>query len=388
MFPNRTIPIPRWTAFIAAACVAAALAGACRAAGLAPPPGVAASVALPALPVADDDGPAYGPELEGFDYPYPVHRYAFASQRETMQMAYLDVKPAHPNGRTAVLLHDRNFCAATWEGSIAALTQAGYRVIAPDQIGFCKSTKPAHYQYTFQQLAHNTHALLESIGVKDAIVIGHSTGGMLAVRYALMYPKQTQRLVLLDPMGLEDGKALGVPPLTVDYWYARALKTTGESVRRYEQTAYYAGEWSPDFERWVQMQAGMVRGAGRESVAWNAALFDDISFTQPVLYEFGQLRVPTLLVIGGKDTAAIGKDAAPPDLHAKLGRYAELGKRAQAAIPGATLVEFASLGHAPQMQDPVAVHKALLAWLAAPASVPPATGSTSASTSAAAHAAQ
>ncbi|KAF1050498.1 MAG: Haloalkane dehalogenase [Burkholderia gladioli] len=367
MFPNRTIPIPRPAAFIVAACAAAAAAGAGQAAGLAPPPTVAASVALPALPAADDDGPAYGPELEGFDYPYPVHRYTFASQRETLQMAYLDVKPAHPNGRAAVLL-DRNFCAAPWEGSIAALTQAGYRVIAPDQIGFCKSTKPAHYQYTFQQLAHNTHALLESIGVKDPVVIGHSTGGMLAVRYALMYPKQTHRLVLLDPMGLEDGKALGVPPLTADYWYARALKTTGESVRRYEQTAYYAGEWSPDFERWVQMQAGMVRGAGRESVACNAALFDDMSFTQPGLYEFGQLRVPTLLVIGGKDTAAIGKDAAPPDLHAKLGRYAELGRRAQAAIPGATLIEFASLGHAPQMQDPAVVHKALLAWLAAPAS--------------------
>ncbi len=109
---------------------------------------------------ANNDGPAYGPELQGFDYPYPVARFAFTSQRQVVRMAYLDVHPAHPNGRTAVLLHGKNFCAATWKQTIDTLSDAGYRVIAPDQIGFCKSTKPARYQYTFQQLARNTHALL------------------------------------------------------------------------------------------------------------------------------------------------------------------------------------------------------------------------------------
>ena len=51
------------------------------------------------------------------------------------------------------------------EGTIARLADAGYRVIAPDQIGFCRSTKPAQYQYTFHQLATNTRALLASRGV-------------------------------------------------------------------------------------------------------------------------------------------------------------------------------------------------------------------------------
>jgi pimeloyl-ACP methyl ester carboxylesterase len=105
------------------------------------------------------DEPAYGPELEGFDYPYPVQQYRFTSQDVQLHMAYMDVKPAKPNGRTVVLLHGKNFCAATWKGSIDALTRAGYRVVAPDQVGFCKSSKPEHYQYSFQQLAANTHAL-------------------------------------------------------------------------------------------------------------------------------------------------------------------------------------------------------------------------------------
>ena len=161
--------------------------------------------------MAQNAGPVYGSRLEGFAYPYPVRIFRFTSQRAPMEMAYMDVKPAVANGRTIVLLHRKNFCAATWEGSIRALTAAGYRVIAPDQIGWCKSIKPEHYQYTFEQLAANTHALLESLGIGRAIVMGHSTGGMLAIRYGLLYPADTQQLVLVDPLGLEDWRAKGVP---------------------------------------------------------------------------------------------------------------------------------------------------------------------------------
>lgn len=338
-------------------------AGAAAAAGASANASASAG-AVSAAARAKADGPAYGAELEGFAYAYPVHRYAFTSQRETLQMAYLDVRPERANGRTVVLLHGKNFCAGTWEQTIEVLAKAGYRVVAPDQIGFCKSTKPLRYQYSFQQLAHNTHALLESIGVKEATVVGHSTGGMLAVRYALMYPRDTQQLVLVNPIGLEDWKALGVPALSVDYWYARELKTSADVIRRYEQRTYYAGEWSPAYERWVQMLAGLYRGPGRDVVAWNSALVYDMIFTQPVLYEFGAIRVPTLLLIGDKDTTAIGKDVAPPDVHAKLGRYPALAKRTQAAIPGAVLYEFPALGHAPQIQDPATFHKALLDGLA------------------------
>jgi pimeloyl-ACP methyl ester carboxylesterase len=311
------------------------------------------------------DGPAYGPELEGFNYPAPVHQFGFRSQGEALHMAYMDVAPEHPNGRTVVLLHGKNFCGATWESSIERLTAAGYRVIAPDQIGFCKSSKPQRYQFSFQQLARNTHALLESIGVRNATIVGHSTGGMLAIRYALMYPSDTQQLVLVNPIGLEDWKAKGVPSLSVDQWYERELKTSADGIRRYEQATYYSGQWRSDFEPWVQMLAGMYRGPGKQAVAWDSALLYDMIYTQPVVYELGQLSMPTLLLIGQKDTTAIGKDAAPPEVRAKLGHYPELGRAAAKAIPHATLVEFAELGHAPQMQDPAAFHRALLEGLEA-----------------------
>ena len=320
-------------------------------------------LAMGALPCAADEAPAYGAELEGFEYPYPVAQFEFSSQREPLHMAYLDVRPKKSNGRTAVLLHGKNFCAATWRTTIDALAAAGYRVIAPDQIGFCKSTKPARYQYSFQQLALNTHALLSSLGIHSAALVAHSTGGMLAIRYALMFPKETDQLVLVDPIGLEDWRAKGVPPISVDEWYARELKTNDDGIRRYEQATYYAGHWDPGYEIWVQMLAGLNRGPGKELVAWNSALLYDMILTQPVFYELEQIAVPTFLIVGDKDNTAIGKDFAPPEARAALGDYPQLAKRAIERIRGGKLLEFPELGHAPQIQDPAAFHQALLSWL-------------------------
>ncbi|WP_028944200.1 alpha/beta fold hydrolase [Pseudomonas vranovensis] len=320
--------------------------------------GLLASHAFAAQP------PTYGAQLEGFDYPYPLKHFDFQSQGQPLQMGYMDVAASgKANGRTLVLMHGKNFCAATWETTIKALSDAGYRVIAPDQIGFCSSSKPAHYQYSFQQLADNTHALLKQLGISKASLLGHSTGGMLATRYALLYPQQVERLALVNPIGLEDWKALGVPYRTVDQWHERELKLDAEGIRNYERKTYYAGRWKPAYERWVQMLAGLNQGPGHKAVAWNSALIYDMIFTQPVVYEFKHLQMPTLLLIGDADTTAIGSDVAPPEVKARLGHYQTLGKKVSKLIPQGELVEFPGLGHAPQIEEPERFHQALLGWL-------------------------
>jgi pimeloyl-ACP methyl ester carboxylesterase len=325
-------------------------------------PSLLLAAALPL--VAHADGPEYGPELQGFDYPYTVKHFAFESQGKSLQMGYMDVA-AHgkANGRSVVLMHGKNFCGATWDRSIKALSEAGYRVIAPDQIGFCTSSKPDSYQYSFQQLATNTQQLLKALGIQKASVLGHSTGGMLATRYALQYPEQVEQLALVNPIGLEDWKALGVPYRTVDQWYARELKLNADGIRTYERNTYYGGRWKPEFDRWVDMLAGLNKGPGHTQVAWNSALIYDMIFTQPVYYEFKDLKMPTLLLIGTSDTTAIGSDIATPEVKAKLGHYDVLGKDVAKLIPQSTLVEFPGMGHAPQMEEPAQFHKALLDWL-------------------------
>ena len=302
--------------------------------------------------------------LTEFEYPHPVQRYEFRSQGQSLTMAYMDVRPSQPNGKTVVLLHGKNFCAATWEDVIGPLRDAGYRVVALDQIGFCKSTKPQAYQFGLHQLASNTHALLASIRVVRPIVLGHSMGGMLALRYALMHPREMTALVVVNPIGLEDWKAKGVPFATVDQLYERELKTSFEGIKKYQQATYYDGEWKPQYDRWVKMLAGMYAGDGGMLVAWNQALTSDMIFSQPVAHELEQISVPTVLMIGQKDTTAIGKDRAPPEMAKALGNYPELGRLAHQRIKGSVLVPFADLGHSPQVQDPARFNKALLETLA------------------------
>jgi pimeloyl-ACP methyl ester carboxylesterase len=321
---------------------------------------------LSASGTAYAEGPAtsYGVELQGFPYPYPLQHFPFASQGVDLQMGCMDVKPTRgANGHTVVLMHGKNFCGATWEATIAVLADAGYRVVVPDQIGFCTSTKPAHYQYSFQQLATNSMALLKKLGVSRATLVGHSTGGMLATRFALMYPDAVEKLIMVNPIGLEDWKALGVPSRTVDQWYDRELKLSADGVRQYEKSVYYGGRWKPAYERWVDMLAGLNRGPGHQLVAWNSALIYDMIFTQPVVYEFPLLKVPTTLMLGDADTTAIGSDIAPPEVKAKIGRYKELGKKVVKGMPRGRLIEFPGYGHAPQIEDPAMFHKALLAEL-------------------------
>jgi len=309
-------------------------------------------------------GASAEPYLANFGYPQPVQRYEFRSQGQQLFMAYMDVESARPSGRTVVLLHGKNFCGATWERAIEPLREAGYRVVVPDQIGFCKSSKPQAYQFGLHQLGANTHALLSQLGAVRPIVVGHSMGGMLAMRYALLYPQDLGGLVLVNPIGLEDWKGKGVPMATVDQLYERELKTTFDSIKRYQQITYYAGTWKPAYDRWVDMLAGMYEGDQGKIVAWNQALTSDMIFAQPVVYELDRISVPTLLMIGLKDTTAIGKDRAPDDVAKTLGNYSELARQASDRIRGAELVTFDNLGHAPQIQDPERFIDALLKGLA------------------------
>jgi pimeloyl-ACP methyl ester carboxylesterase len=259
-----------------------------------------------------------------------------------------------------VLLHGKNFCGATWEGAIPALSGAGYRVVVPDQVGFCRSAKPRAYQFSLHQLAANTHALLKKLGIERPIVLGHSMGGMLAIRYALMYPADTGALVLVNPIGLEDWKAKGVPLASIDELYAKERKTTAESIRKYQQTVYYHGEWRPEYDRWVDMLASMYTGKDGDLVAWNQALTSDMALSQPVIYEIDQINVPTLLFIGLRDTTALGRDRAPPEAAKALGNYAALAPAVTARIKGAALVTFEELGHSPQVEDRDRFNAALL----------------------------
>lgn len=311
-----------------------------------------------------------GFRLEHFDYPYPVAQFSLTSQQQELEMAYMDLAPSgQANGETVVLFHGKNFCAATWRDTLAALSDAGYRVIAVDQVGFCKSSKPLEYQYSFHQLAANTGALLDHLEIEHFYLLAHSMGGMLATRYALLYPDQVDGLLMVNPIGLEDWLQKGVPYIDIDTWYQQQLKLDAEGIKRYQQNTYYAGKWRPAYDIWVEMLAGQFK-ADREKSAWLSAKIYDMILTQPVVHQFNDLAVPTWLFIGTQDNTAVGKGYADEASRQTLGNYRKLALISVSSIPDARLQLFPALGHSPHIQAPEQFHQALLKALSQLASRP------------------
>jgi len=301
-------------------------------------------------------------ELANYVYPYPVATLALKVQEQELKMAYMDVQPDAFNGKTIVLLHGKNFNGAYWKTTIDALTKEGFRVIVPDQIGFGKSSKPTHFQYTFQQLAQNTKTLLDALEIKKAAILGHSMGGMLATRFALMYPETTEKLILENPIGLEDWK-LKVPYQPVDWWYQNELKKNYDDIKKYQLVSYYDNQWKPTYDEWVNLLAGWTLNSDYKTIAWNAALTYDMIFTQPVVYEFKNISVPTLLIIGTRDRTALGKSLVSEAVQKTMGLYKELGKKTQKAIPNAQLIEIEGIGHLPHIEKFDAFISPLLQFL-------------------------
>ena len=286
--------------------------------------------------------------LENVKYPFPVHELKLKIQQQDLSMAYMDLQPLKPNGKTVLLLHGKNFSSIYWEQTANDLAKAGYRVIMPDQIGFGKSSK-ADIQFTFQLLAQNTKAILDQLKISSVSVLGHSMGGMLATRFALMYPEMTEKLILENPIGLEDWKTV-VPYQSVDDWYQSELKQDYDKMKAYQLEFYYGNQWKPEYEKWIAVPAGWTLNKDYPVVAKASALTYDMIFTQPVVYEFANLKMPTLLIIGQRDRTALGKAKAPKDVQATLGNYPQLGKITNAKIPNSKLVELDNVGHMPHIE--------------------------------------
>lgn len=312
-----------------------------------------------------DQAPVYstplGIALEEYPYPYPVQFLTLQIDGQQLRMAYMDVTPPGWDGRrAAVLLHGKNFYGSYWDQTIKALAAAGYRVIIPDQLGFGKSAKP-EMDYSFDLLAANTVRLLDHLQVKQAVVLGHSMGGMLAVRLARSYPEHTSRLVLEDPIGLEDYRFF-VPPQTTAQLYEIEMNMTPEKYRAFVKR--YFVQWKPEYEPLVETRCRIMLSGEYPRYARAAALTFQMIYRQPVRHEFSLIKPPTLLVVGLKDRTTVGRGRVPEEILQDKGRYDLLGKAAAKDIPHCQLVEIPEVGHIPHLEAPERFHRALLDFLA------------------------
>ena len=212
-------------------------------------------------------------------------------------------------------------------------------------------------------MAQNTKALLEHLGIPQVDVIAHSMGGMLGVRFTLLFPETVEKLVLENPIGLEDYRKL-VPYISLQQQYVAELSQTYEKMRDYQKT-YYPGAWKPEYEVYVQDQASVLGTGEYPRAAWSSALTYEMIYEQPIVYEVGEISRPTLLIIGQADRTVVGKNRLPPGLQSVAGQYPELGRKTHAAIKGSTLIEVPDCGHIPHIQKPEEFRQAVVTFFAA-----------------------
>lgn len=316
------------------------------------------STSAPAASLYDKASPL-DLRLSAWPYPYPLKEFKTSLQGQAASMVYMDV-PAQGKQKGVVLLfHGKNFSSDYWALTIAGLTQAGYRVIAPDQIGFGKSSKP-NVAYHFDDLAANTDSLLKSLGVKRVSVIANSMGGMLAIRFARIYPQTVQKLVLENPLGLED-YSKDIPPQQNDNLLKLEMAQTEVSYRRFLQS--YFPNWQPSYEKFVEVYVRVQKGPDYPAYAMTSVLTYQMIAEKPVVNDLPQLKMPALLVIGQKDRTVFGRRFAPPEAVKSLGNFPELGKKAQAVIPNATLVPIDNVGHVPHVEVPDLFVKTVVQFL-------------------------
>ena len=296
----------------------------------------------PAAPPAD-----WGPmsiNLEDVPYPHPVSYFQFTLEGEDVRMAYMDVAPSGtPNGRNVILLHGMNFFGETWATTIEILRKEGYRVVAIDQIGYGRSSKPILH-YTISTHASNTKKLLDHLNIKTTDIVTHSMGGMVGSRFAASYPDAVGNLAMINQIGLTDARSGRPWRDTSEVYKASLARDYAEIVRG--MRAYYVN-WKPEYLKYVRIHYGWTKSGDWPRMAMVRALQQQAIYADPVVYDWPRIKARTLVIGGEKDG---------PNFPAQARRVAE-------TIPNGQLFLIPNIGHNPQFEAPDQLYPPLLKFL-------------------------
>jgi 3-oxoadipate enol-lactonase len=246
-----------------------------------------------------------------------------------------------PEGAPVLVLNNGILmnAAASWVPQTAAFA-ASYRVLQYDCRGQGQSDHPAG-PYSMEQHADDLAALLETLRVRRAHVLGISYGGEVSQAFALRHRGRVSSLVLADTVS-EVGPELR---LVVEGWRAAAL--TGDADLFYLVTAPW--NFSPAFiERHEAVLAAArerYRTLDLPAVARLCDAFLNVNFTA----ELRQLDVPACIIVGDRDLL-------------KGPRYAQI---LHGALRGSRLRVLAGSGHAASWEAPAEFNRAVLEFLAA-----------------------
>ena len=132
-------------------------------------------------------------------------------------------------GPLVVMIHGFPDFWYTWRHQMEALADS-YQVVALDMRGYNRSDKPKGVeQYDLKLLVGDVAAVIKHVGAKQATIVGHDWGGMVAWQFAMALPRQCSRLIILNlphPRGLSRELANN-PQQQKNSAYARAFQLPG-----------------------------------------------------------------------------------------------------------------------------------------------------------------
>jgi pimeloyl-ACP methyl ester carboxylesterase len=236
------------------------------------------------------------------------------------------------HGPAVLLLHGYTQTSRMWR-SIIPLLAAKFTVIAPDLPGIGDSDVPAD-GLDMKTAAIRVHALVKSLGVEKARVVGHDIGLMVAYAYAAQFPTETEKLVVMDAFlpGVPGWEGVYNDP---SIWHFRFNGPTPEALVRGRERTYFDYFWNdfaadkthsiPEADR-AAFTAAYAR-PGRMRAGW--AYF--VSFQQAAR-DFTQLSQTKLTM----PVLAIGGEKA----NGKV-----LGEQMKLVATNATMVVLKDCGH-------------------------------------------
>ncbi len=301
----------------------------------------------PAQPPAE--APAdWGPVSANFEeipYPYPVHFLELNRFDQDMRMAYMDIPPTgRPNGQTVFWQHGMNFYSEAYTPTLKKLSAEGFRVLAVDRIGYGKSSKPI-IPYNFNFVAANMKALLDELDIEEVAIVGHSMGGMVVSRFAMLYPDITTHVVMVNQIGLTDqrqGRPWSDP-------YAGGVGTSSYRSILAGHRRYFPKEWPPAHLEFVRRQYGQTMSGEWPRLSMVRRLQGGMLYNDPVVYDWQHIDSKALVLAGEEDGLAAN--------------FVELAHNVNNQLQNSTILLYPGIGHAPQIEIPDQFHADLIRFL-------------------------
>ncbi|MFI7483618.1 alpha/beta fold hydrolase [Kocuria sp. M1R5S2] len=261
--------------------------------------------------------------------------HAVTAEINGVTIAYTD----RGEGPMLLLLHGHAYDRSMWARQVEVFAAEGWRVVAPDLRGFGGSGVTEGIVYT-EEFADDVVALLDHLGVAQAVVVGFSMAGQVAMEVLHRHPERMRALVIADTVPeAEDREGRRRRHTTADGILTGGMEAYGRSVLgRMLAPATVESQPGVAAEVLAMLQAAPAKGAAA-AMRGRAERRD---FTE-VLRD---ARLPVLVVVGADDAFDGGAGRRMADL---------VGGAELAVVPGA--------GHTPSIEQPVAFDDALGAFL-------------------------